>query len=536
MLLCDAAPADHQKCLRMKISQLDYSATNAFSSLVIDYLQQNPKLASFYHRFPTLENLKEQLTEKQFTPEQRNVLCQELENQYASLPEVPANVRKNLDLLQQENTFTITTGHQLSLFTGPLYFIYKIITAVKTAQQLQQQYPQYNFVPVYWMATEDHDFAEINHFTLFGKTYTWETDQKGAVGRFKTDSIFSLIESLPEHYPLFEKAYTEFDTLAAATRFLANELFGAFGLVSLDADAPALKQALKPVIKNELAEQTASKLISATNEKLATAGYKTQVTPREINLFYLDNGLRERLVLEADRYRVLNTDLTFSQQELLDLVETQPEKFSPNVILRPLYQEILLPNLCYIGGGAEIAYWFQLKDLFDYYQVPFPVLMLRNSGLYINKNHANRLQKLDLQPTDLFQDLPVLKKQVTAAYQEEELHLAEEKKQVEAAFAQVEKLAAAIDPTLTKSVAAEAQKAFNALTVLEKKIVKANDTKYETVYNQLTSLKDKLFPNGTLQERMDNLLTYQTNNPNFIHQLYEAFDPFTAKFTVLEEE
>ncbi|MDQ4139294.1 MAG: bacillithiol biosynthesis cysteine-adding enzyme BshC [Bacteroidota bacterium] len=520
----------------MKISQIDYSATHAFSSLVTDYLQQNKNLTPFYHRFPAPENFKLQIAEKQFAPEQRTLLCEELERQYAVLPNVHASVRKNLNLLRQPNTFTITTGHQLSLFTGPLYFIYKIITAIKTAQQLQQQYPDYNFVPVYWMATEDHDFAEINHFTLFGKTYTWETDQKGAVGRFKTDSIASLIESLPESYPLFEKAYTEFDTLSAATRFLANELFSEFGLISIDADAPAFKKALQPVIKNELLEQTTYKLVNATTEKLATAGYKTQVTPREINLFYLDNGLRERLVLKEGRYQVLNTNLSFSKEEILALAETQPEKFSPNVILRPLYEEILLPNLCYIGGGAEIAYWFQLKGVFDYFKVPFPILMLRNSGLYITKNYINRLHKLNLQPTDLFQDLPTLKKQVTATFQEKELNLEEEKKQVEAVFAQIEKLAATIDPTLSRTVAAEAQKTHNALAVLEKKIVKANDSKYETIYNQLTSLKDKLFPNGTLQERVDNLLTYQTNNPEFIWHLYEAFEPFAATFTILEEE
>ncbi|MDQ3292170.1 MAG: bacillithiol biosynthesis cysteine-adding enzyme BshC, partial [Bacteroidota bacterium] len=494
MLFCDTAPADHQKCFRMKISQIDYSATHAFSSLVTDYLQQHKNLVPFYNRFPTPENFKLQIAEKEFSLEQRNLLCEELERQYSLLPEVNANVRKNLELLRQPNTFTITTGHQLSIFTGPLYFIFKIISAIKTAQQLKEQYPDYNFVPVYWMASEDHDFAEINHFTLFGKPYAWETDQKGAVGRFKTDSISSLMEALPESYPLFEKAYTQFDTLAASTRFLASELFGEFGLVSIDGDAPAFKKALQPVIKNELLEQNTYKLVSATTEKLASAGYKTQVTPREINLFYLDNGLRERLVLKDNRYQVLNTNLSFSQEEILALAETQPEKFSPNVILRPLYQEILLPNLCYIGGGAEVAYWFQLKDVFTFFKVPFPILMLRNSGLYITKNHAARMHKLNLQAADLFQDLPALKKQVTAAYQENGLTLEEERKQVEAVFTQIEKLAATIDPTLSRTVAAEAQKTHNALMVLEKKIVKANDSKYETIYNQLTSLKDKLFP------------------------------------------
>ncbi|CAA9281903.1 MAG: Glucosaminyl-malate:cysteine ligase [uncultured Adhaeribacter sp.] len=520
----------------MKIFKTAYSATGAFSMLVTDYLNQHPALAPFYHRFPTPENFKDQLADKQFSPEQRQLLAAELEQQYTRLPEVHEAVRANIELLKQPNTYTITTGHQLSIFTGPLYFIYKIITAIKTARQLKEIYPDYNFVPVYWMATEDHDFAEINHFNLFGKPYSWESEQKGAVGRFKTDGLVAVLEALPEQYPLFEQAYTEYDTLANATRCIAHDLFKEFGLVSIDADAPACKQTLLPVIQDELINQTAYQLVTETNSQLATAGYKTQVMPREINLFYLDENLRERIVLEQDRYRVLNTDLVFSRDEILALAQTNPEKFSPNVILRPLYQEILLPNLCYIGGGAEVAYWFQLKAMFDFYRVPFPIIMLRNSALYIAKSQSARLQKLGLQPHDLFQEMPALKKQVTAAYQDAGLHLDAEKKQVEAAFAQVEKLAAAIDPTLSKTVAAEAQKAQNALDMLEKKIVKANDTKYEVIYNQLQTLKEKLFPGGSLQERTDNLLTYQTNNPDFIPALIAAFEPFEAQFTVLEEE
>lgn len=520
----------------MKISSLDYSATGAFSPLLTDYLQQHSALQPFYNRFPTPENFAAQLQEKQFTLEQRSLLCGELAAQYASMPDRHANVQQNLERLQQPNTFTITTGHQLNIFTGPLYFIYKIITAINTARQLKEQYPDYNFVPVYWMATEDHDFAEINHFSLFGKPYTWETDQKGAVGRFKTDGLVAVLEALPEQYPIFEKAYTEFDTLTDATRYFTHQLFGEYGLVSIDADTPALKQVLKPVIKNELQHQTAFKLVTATTEELATAGYKTQVTPREINLFYLEDSIRERIVQQNDRFQILNTDLSFSEEEILALAENQPEKFSPNVILRPLYEEMLLPDLAYIGGGAEVAYWFQLKGLFQFYQVPFPVLMLRNSALYVPKSMVSRLHKLNLEASDLFNDLSILKKQVTAAYKEEELHLEEEKEQVKAAFEQIEKLAASIDPTLTKTVAAEAQKAQNAISLLEKKMVKANDTKYETIYNQLTTLKDKLFPGGALQERVDNVLTYQTNNPDFIRSLVDVFEPFATSFTILEEE
>jgi uncharacterized protein YllA (UPF0747 family) len=172
-----------------------------------------------------------------------------------------------------------------------------------------------------------------------------------------------MLAALPEVAPLFTEAYTQHATLADATRTLTHRLFGQYGLVTLDADNPTLKQVLKPIIKEELAQQKAHKLVTEISEKLA-GEYKAQVMAREINLFYLDAGLRERIVQEDGRYKVLNTELVFSETEILELADTAPEKFSPNVILRPLYQELLLPNLAYVGGGAEVNYWFQLKTPF----------------------------------------------------------------------------------------------------------------------------------------------------------------------------
>jgi bacillithiol synthase len=463
------------------------------------------------------------------------LLCRVLKEQYANIEEVQPLVQQNIKLLGQPNTFTVTTGHQLNIFTGPLYFVYKIITAINTCRLLNETYPEYNFVPVYWMATEDHDFAEVNHFNLFGKNYTWESNQTGAVGRFSTTDMADLLATLPEACPVFTEAYTHYKTLTDATRAITHALFGQYGLVSLDGDHPALKRVLLPVIKQELTQHTSHKLVSEVSAKLA-AQYKAQVMSREINFFYLDAGRRERIVREENTYKVLNTDLSFSEEEILRLAEEAPEKFSPNVILRPMYQEMLLPNLAYIGGGAEVNYWFQLKPVFEAYKVPFPIVMLRNSALYINKASANRRQKLNLQPEDLFKDTNVLKKQITAQFEQDGLSLTEEKEQVEAVFQRIAQLAAGIDPTLAKTVAAERQKTHNALEVLEKKLVKANDSKYETYFNQLTNLKEKLFPGGSLQERTDNLLTYQTNNPEFIQELLKALDPLENKFTILEEE
>ncbi|WP_018476588.1 bacillithiol biosynthesis cysteine-adding enzyme BshC [Pontibacter roseus] len=520
----------------MKITKVDYAATGAFSQTIADYLSQSEKLQAFYHRFPTLEAFGEQLQEKTFTEQQRHTLQQALQEQYASIKTVHPNVQRNLDLLRQPNTYTITTGHQLNIFTGPLYFVYKIITAINTCRQLQEKYPDYNFVPVYWMATEDHDFAEINHFNLFGKRYTWESEQKGAVGRFTTAGLEKVLEELPEAFLVFEEAYRNSKTLADATRAITHALFGEYGLVSIDGDHSELKKALTPVVEKEVTEQLSHRLVEETNAQLEQLGYRPQVFSREINLFYLQDGLRERIVQEGEGYKVLNTDLRFSRQEILQEASEHPERFSPNVILRPLYEELILPNLAYIGGGAEVAYWFQLRKVFEAYEVPFPVLMLRNSALYISRPNASRMHRLGLQPLDLFRDYQELKKQLASQLHEEEISLEAQREAIAQVYKQVEQLSEGIDPTLVKAVAAEAQKASNSLHMLEKKLSKARDGKHEQTFKQLENLKDKLFPNGSLQERQDNLLSYQTNHPGFIPALVEAFDPLEFKFTILEEE
>jgi len=519
----------------MKITKMDYAATGAFSQTIHDYLGRDEKLQPFYNHFPTLEAFEAQLQEKSFSEQQRQTLHQALEKQYASVAEINPKVQQNIDLVLQPNTYTVTTGHQLNIFTGPLYFVYKIITAINTCKQLQEKYPDYNFVPVYWMATEDHDFAEINHFSLFGKTYTWETAQTGAVGRFTTADMAQLLEELPEAYPIFEEAYRNSKNLADATRAITHALFGDYGLVSIDGDDAELKKALTPVVEKELTEQLSNKLVEEASAQLEELGHKPQVYSREINLFYLLDGLRERIVLEEDRYKILNTDISFSRSEIVQEAKDHPERFSPNVILRPLYEELVLPNLAYIGGGAEVAYWFQLKKLFAAYEVAFPILMLRNSALYISRSNASRMHKLELQPEDLFQDYQELKKQLSGQLHEEEISLEAQRQTVAAAFEEVKSLAESIDPTLVKAVAAEEQKAHNALQMLEKKISKARDSKHEQTFKQLENLKEKLFPGGNLQERHDNLLTYKTNNPDFILALTEAFNPFDLKFTILEE-
>jgi bacillithiol biosynthesis cysteine-adding enzyme BshC len=386
------------------------------------------------------------------------------------------------------------------------------------------------------MATEDHDFAEINHFHLFGKKYEWTTEQKGAVGRMNPTEVQPVLEALPEKLPLFEKAYLGHQTLSQATRSWAHELFGAQGLLCIDADHPLLKTQLKEVIRKDIFESITHTSVTQTSEQLKNLGYETQVNPRQINFFYLDKNVRERIVQANDKYEVLNTSLSFSADQLNQLIEDHPEQFSPNVLLRPVYQEIVLPNLAYIGGPAEVIYWLQLKALFDALGIAFPIIMPRNFALVISKTHHKKLNKLGISPQDLFMEENDLKRKLIEGMVDEPVQVEKEQKVIEQAFQSLVEKALLLDKTLEGFIKAEGQKTIKSLENIEKRLKKAEEKNQETSISQLLNVKAKLFPNGGLQERTDNFLNFYLNDPQFIAGLLQTFDPLDFRFQLLTED
>ncbi len=519
----------------MRSEKVSFEETGCFSPLFLDYINQKEEIKPFYNVFPTVENFKEIISKREFTDEKRTILTQVLLKEYGPL-RVTEAVDFNIHSLQNEKTFTVTTGHQLNIFTGPLYFIFKIVTVINICKKLRAAYPDYHFVPVYWMASEDHDLAEINHFNLFGKTFTWETDQKGPVGRFKTHSLVDVIHQLgKEDVSLFEKAYLDYGDLADAVRHYVNKLFGDEGIVVVDGDNKNLKSLFAPIVKSELFENKSNGLVNAVSDKLKTAGYSDQAFSREINLFYMKTGLRERIVKEGDGFRVLNTDLYFSREELEKLVDSKPEKFSPNVILRPLYQETILPNLAYVGGPAEIAYWLQLKGIFEEYKTSFPALMPRNFALIVNKATQKKIERLKLKGKDLFKESHQLKEEYLAKHAAVGYDLGAEKAELALLYEKIKEKAALVDGSLPGFVGAESVASFKSLDNIAKRLKKAEEQNNETAMVQIDTIKDKLFPNGTLQERHDNFLNFYLNNPNFIQELIQKFDPFKFQFQIIRE-
>jgi bacillithiol synthase len=517
----------------MNVEKIDLSQTRQFSSFFLDYISRKNSLQPFYQHFPEIESFQIQLAQKEFSQAQRKDLHAVLTEQYKPIALFP---QQQIDSLLQENTFTVTTGHQLNIFGGPLYLIYKLVTVINLAEALKKRFLNYHFVPVYWMATEDHDFAEINHFHLFGKKYEWNTEQKGAVGRMNPAEMQPILETLPEKLALFEKAYLGHQTLAQATRSWVQELFGAQGLLCIDADHPVLKSHLKEVIRKDIFDSITNTLVNQTSEKLENLGYETQVNPRQINFFYLDNNIRERIIKANDRYEVLNTTLSFSADELNQLIEKHPERFSPNVLLRPVYQEIILPNLAYIGGPAEVIYWLQLKALFDTLGIKFPIIMPRNFALVVSKTHQKKLNKLGISPQDLFMEENDLKRKLINQVVDEPVQVQKEQQAVEQAFQSLVEKAILLDKTLEGFIKAEQQKTVKSLENIEKRLKKAEEKNQETSVSQLLNVKAKLFPNGSLQERTDNFLNFYLNDPQFIAGLLQTFDPLDFQFQLLTED
>ncbi|MBT8263826.1 MAG: bacillithiol biosynthesis cysteine-adding enzyme BshC, partial [Muriicola sp.] len=474
----------------MQVEGIPFKQTGYFSEIICDYLDEHNALHPFYNRYPGLASFKEQLLEKQnsFPAENRIILSESLQRQYKEI-QVSKKTKANISLLKDQQTFTVVTGHQLNLFTGPLYFLYKIISTINLTEDLKKEYPKYNFVPVYWMATEDHDFEEINYFNFQGKKLLWNKDASGGVGRLSTEGLEAIYDMLSLHAgktkngaaltELFKKAYLDHDTLTKATHFLANELFGAYGLVIIDGDDAELKHLLTPYIKKDLIENSSYTKVTETISQLeaSSKNYKIQVNPREINYFYLVDGLRERIVEKDGRYFVNNTQHQFSKEEILEELTSHPERFSPNVICRPLYQEVVLPNLCYIGGGGELAYWLELKSFFEEMEIPFPMLLLRNSALLITQKQAQKLQRMNLEVSDLFLDQNsfINKKireisNIDIDFTPQRIHLTEQ-------FQGLYELARATDPSFLRAVKAQEVKQLKGLDVLEKRLLKAQKRK-----------------------------------------------------------
>ena len=525
---------------------LDFKSAGVLNSLVFDYLNKADKLAPFYSSFPDTNGFTHLLKSKPYENFKRDSLSEILTKQSVLVANTSEATHLNINKLKQKNTYTVTTGHQLCLFTGPLYFIYKLISTINLAESLSKKFTDLEFVPVYWMASEDHDFEEVNNFNALGKNTVWKSSQAGAVGNFKTDELKKLFPVIQELFgksenadyliTLFENAYLKHSNLADATRFLVNELFGCYGIVIVDGNDAAFKHQLKAEFKKDIFENTHFDLVNTSIEDLKKLGYTSQVNPRPINCFYIEEGLRTRIQKNGDVFDLVGTKRNFSKKELENIIENSPEKISPNVVLRPLYQQMILPNIAYVGGPGELAYWLEFKKMFDASGAVFPILMPRNFVTVVDKTTENKIEKLQFKVKDIYKSEQQLIQDLQAA-RDSVFNLSSEKETIAHFYTKLLERVNAIDKTLAGSVSAELKRTLNGFERITGKTNRAIRRKYEIEINQLRAIKQKLFPKKIPQERYENFSSlYLSYGKSFLNALKENCDPFVLEQTIFLEK
>lgn len=531
----------------MKSNRIDISEFSPFNKIVGDFLNQEPEISSFGPPLYSLESATQNIESRKSFPVNRTILSSVIRDQYEQSGidlSVEEKLSSQIDLLKHENTYTVTTGHQLCIFTGPLYFPIKVIQVIKMADELNKSLIEGHVVPIFWLASEDHDFAEVNHAHLFNRTIEWEDVQGGMVGDYSCESLSGVLESLNEILgdsenstklkDLFNQAYNGGKTLAEATRILLHQLFGDRGLVILDGNSAELKKLFTPYLKKEVENRETYSAVSNTNSILSK-NYKIQVNPRAINLFYLTPNNRKRIDIRENEFYEDGGSKKWKLPELLDEIDSNPERFSPNVILRPLYQEVILPNIAYVGGPGELAYWLQLKMAFESFSVPYPLLSLRNNFMWLDKGKIVKLDKLNLTYKDLFSDeSQVIEKLVN--YEEDAHEVESETAAVKESFDKMADKLTDIDPSLKAYVLAEARKTEKQLEQLKKRLIRAKKDKNKVQLESYWKLIEKVFPKGNLHERYDNFVPYYLKHGSgFFNVLYNELNPLDPRLCVILE-
>ncbi len=505
------------------------------SKFILDFLDRDSSVSSFLPKTTNIEEFKELIVEKDFPFESRKVLCSVISKQYEN---TGIAVPNHLDELLDANSFTVTTGHQLCLFGGPQFFIHKIVSAISLANQLKLAYPKSNFIPIFWMASEDHDFDEISSVSIFNKEIKVNGENKNPVGRIKTLEFSSALKELKEFFrndssgihliSIFEEAFSK-SNWADCTRFWVDKLFSKYGLIVLDADSKELKTVFRPTLELEIKQQFVYNAVVNTNNSISKEGYYPKINPRKLNLFYFNNGNRKRIVFKEGVFLI--GDLTYSQDQILKMIELNPENFSPNVLLRPLYQESILPNLAYIGGPAEIEYWAQLKEAFDFSNVDYPKVILRDHFGWINNSDLDWWRSKGLKESDLFLDYDVLVKKILIKEKVFSLNVEDH---LQAIKNNLLNEIQAVDSSVESMLNGELQKFKNGINKIESKLTRSSKRNNEIFYNKVKKVQNSIIINGNLNERKEGFIPlYNSLGDQYLSFLLEAANPLNNELKIL---
>jgi bacillithiol biosynthesis cysteine-adding enzyme BshC len=525
---------------------INFSDIPGNQNLFLDYVYEFENVQEYYkHNFRDKEkyshlfkNISNSSKDKHFN------LSAIIKNQYSSLQNISEKTLKNISDIDKEKTIAVVTGQQLGIIGGPLYTIYKIITAIKLANQLRERYDEYNFVPIFWLEGDDHDFNEVRSINLFDndnqvinigyKEEISDDDAKQSIGKINFD------EALNDFFTNYESSLRDTDfkndlifklkefyqvgkSFKQSFKDLLFWLFDEYGLIIFDPQDVQVKTLLKDIFKKEVNDFGfhTQKLIqvSAKLEEL----YHAQVKVKPVNLFYHTDDGRYSVEPVDDIFKLRRKRKQFTKEEILSEIENFPERFSPNVLLRPICQDFLFPTGFYIGGPSEVAYFAQALPLYDFYNIQAPIIYPRSSATLLEKNVANGLEKYDLSLNDIFLGLDELKEKVIASLSENNVANAFEEaaKEIELIFDKIKENLFAVDKTLLDASGRYKDRVMSSVNELKVKAIKAQETKHETTIRQLTRLSNLLYPMGNLQEREINFTYfYNKYGRELIHKIY----------------
>ena len=517
------------------------------SSLVYDYFYEYDKVSEFFtgnFRDQTAYSLQtEKVRSRDLPREQLAAILKELNLSYGCGAQTIGNIKKFI----QDKACAVVTGQQVGLFSGPLYTIFKALTTIKLTESLNQNILGC-FVPVFWLASDDHDFEEINHITLLDKENQIEDIQyQGHLSNLKkpvskivlSAEISNCIKQLndlthdsefkPEILSQLGTAYQPGRSFVEAFAQWMTRLFKSYGLIFIDAGHPDLKDLGKDVFYTEIAQNSPSTQCAVeTSRKLTQKNYRTQIQLHEgiLNLFLVEDE-RDSIQFRDDDYSIKGKPQTFKKDELLQLLEKQPHKFSPNVLLRPLYQDTVLPTVAYVGGLSEVAYFAQMKEVYERFSLPMPIIYPRKSLTIIEKNVDKVLKTYSLKVQDIWRNADAkineiakekIPKSLDKAFQTTASHLDKD-------LTDIKQETLAFEPTLEKSVDLIIRKIHHQISLLEKKILKASKKQNTIITQRIHLAKSSLYPNQRLQERVFNITPFLIKYGfAFMDRLYQAVD------------
>jgi bacillithiol biosynthesis cysteine-adding enzyme BshC len=542
---------------KSEVQEIQFSELPEQSKLYTDYIYDFEKVRKYYGvDFSNDNELRNHfsIVSAGFNPKRKKIV-ELLRRQNAQLNN-SADYESMLATLSSENALAVVTGQQVGLFCGPLYTLFKTISAIKLASELKERFPEFEFVPVFWLEGDDHDLDESNHIHLLNSTsdvvrveaiFTNDEEENlQPLSEIKFDAsieqVFQQVDALlpasdykPALVNVLAAYYKEGETYSTAFARTLTKILGN-NILLIDPYDAEIKKILKPIFEKEFQTypKTSEEVIKQSAE--LEENYHVQVKPRVINLFYIEDGMRRGLEPIGSGMSLRGTKRKLMPEQIRMILETKPESFSPNVVLRPVCQDYLLPTAGYVAGPGEIAYFAQLKGVYQHFGVGMPPLFPRATATILERRVAKIMDKYQLNFLDAFENFEIIMEKALTAANPENIPGEFEKTtaEIKKAIDRLEPLIMRVDPTLKGTMDSTISRMLYHLQHLEEKTTAGYRRKNEQVLQQTKKFQQSIFPNRELQERVLNFTYfYNKYGEEFMELLFRELPAYAKAHKVI---